>query len=92
MVIHATIHNTYETVMINTAYAPLSNEVEIQQFQPISENSQELESLERWTVMSTYGLYGHSRAGLAGLAGRMRPAGHQLDNTGVHKNSGLSNY
>jgi len=25
-------------------------------------------------------LRGHSRAGLAGLAGRMRPAGRQLDN------------
>jgi len=31
-------------------------------------------------VMPTYG---HSRAGLAGLAGRMRPAGRQLDNAGI---------
>jgi len=29
--------------MIHTAYMPLSNEVEIQQFQPISDNSPELE-------------------------------------------------
>ena len=31
-------------------------------------------------VMPTYE---HSRAGLAGLAGRMRPAGRQLDNSDV---------
>ena len=63
--------------MIDNACTPLSNEVEIQQFQPISENSRELELLEGWMVMP---IYGHSRAGLAELAGRMRPAGHQLDN------------
>jgi len=40
------LHNTYDTVMIDTAYMPLSNEVKIQQFQPILENSRELESLE----------------------------------------------
>jgi len=46
--LHVTIglHNAYDTVMIDTAYMPLSNEIEIQQFQPISENSRELESLQ----------------------------------------------
>jgi len=31
-------------------------------------------------VMPTYG---HSRAGFTGLAGRMRPAGRQLDNAAL---------
>ena len=61
------------------AYTQSSNEVEIQQFQPILENSRELE-LKGWMVVPTYG---HSRAGLTWLAGRMRPAGRQLDNAGL---------
>jgi len=35
-------------------------------------------------VMPTYG---HSRAGFTGLAGRMRPAGRQLDNAEVDSDS-----
>jgi len=41
--------------MIDKPYTPLSSEVEIQQFQPISENCLELESLEGCRVMPTYG-------------------------------------
>jgi len=42
--------------MIDTAYiyAIVQYEVEIQQFQPISENSREVKSLQGWMVMPTY--------------------------------------